>query len=165
MRVASIIGSVVLTMAGCTSAPELPPAPWERPVEVPHRVPADRTRLTAELKRQHARWHALRPFRYQLKVTKLSFGDNGAPWLSQIEGRAVIGSSGGHFFDGRNVEPPLRTVEQLFFEAERAVKSDDEEVAVEFDERLGYPKRILIDAWRGSADDEVEFSAELKALP
>jgi len=165
MRIGIATGCLALAIAGCSVSPPPPPAPWDRPVEVPRRIPADRTRLTAELKRQHARWHAEEPFRYQLKVTRLCFCDPGAPWISQVEGRLVTRSSGGHLSDGRNVANPLRTVEALFSRAESAVGSEAEEVEIDFDVRFGYPKRILIDEWRGSADDELELVAELEVLP
>jgi hypothetical protein len=62
------------------------------------------------------------------------------------------------------VSPPLRTVGQLFAEAERAGRSDADEVAVAFDARFGYPARIRIDPWRNSADDEREYVASLEVL-
>ncbi len=165
MRIVIATGCLALAIVGCSPSPPLPPDPRDRPVELPRRIPADRTRLAAELKRQHARWHAEEPFRYQLKVTRLCFCDPGAPWVSRVEDRSVISSSGGHFHDGRNVANPLRTVEALFLRAESAVGSEAEEVEIDFDVRFGYPKRILIDEWRGSADDELELVAELEALP
>jgi hypothetical protein len=126
--------------------------------------PADRAQLLKELERQYARWRAESPRAYELTVSRLCFCDPGTPWVSRTDGVDVTSSRGGHYRDGRNIGPPLRRVEQLFAEAERAARSNADEVDVVFDERFGYPSRIRIDNWRGAADDELEWIAELVVL-
>lgn len=120
--------------------------------------------MLRELDRQQARWWKAAPLTYQLTVSKLCFCDVGTPWVSRNDGEVVTSSRGGHHQDGRSIGPPLRTVEQLFAEARRAAQSDADEVDVVFDERFGYPARIQIDRWRQSADDELEWIAELTVL-
>jgi hypothetical protein len=118
------------------------------------------------LERHYARWRAESPRAYQLTVSRLCFCDPGTPWVSRIDSYVEVTSSqGGHDRDGRNIGPPLRRVEQLFAEAKRAAQSNADEVDIVFDERFGYPARIKIDNWRQSVDDELEWIAELTALP
>jgi hypothetical protein len=130
--------------------------------DLPHH-PADRTALLAELRRRYEQWLKQGPNDYHLTVSRQCFCDPGTPWRSWIKGGKVALSQGGHREYGESIGPPLRTVEQLFDEATRAAESHADDVFVEFDERFGHPKRILIDSWRGAADDELEWIAELNS--
>jgi uncharacterized protein DUF6174 len=93
------------------------------------------------------------------------FCDAAVPFVSRVNGVAVVRSTGGHRSDGRSWAPSLRTVELLFSEARRAIYSDADEVGVEFDPRFRYPTRIRIDQWRDASDDEVEWIAQLQVRP
>jgi hypothetical protein len=72
----------------------------------------------------------------------------------------VVFGTGGQRAGGI-VEPELRTVESLFTEAERLIRSDAEEVTVVFDRTLGFPTRISVDRWRNAVDDEWAWTAVL----
>ena len=101
---------------------------------------------------------------YELTVSLRCFCGPGVPFVSRIDGVTVVRSTGGHRRDGRSWGPSLRTVRLLFAEARRAIYSDADEVEVEFDPQFRYPTRITIDEWRGGADDEVEWIAQLRVL-
>ena len=160
------VASCLLLAAGCSQpSPPIPPDLRNRPVEEARHIPSDRTHLIDKLERQYERWLDERPSSYQLKVSRVCFCDPGVPWTSIVEGLVVRHSSGGHRHDGGSLNPALRTVTQLFAEAERAARSDADKVEISFDARFGYPTRILIDPWIGSADDELEYVAELEVLP
>jgi hypothetical protein len=98
---------------------------------------------------------------YELTVSRTCFCEPGIPVVSQVDGVTVVRSTGGHFRDGRNWGPSLRTVELLFAEARRAALSDADEVAVESDSRFKYPTRIVIDESRERFDDEIEWIARV----
>jgi hypothetical protein len=68
-----------------------------------------------------------------LVVSQECFCDAGTPFESTVERREVIAASGGVRSYGRAVEPELRTVEMLFAEAERLIRSNAEGVQVIFD--------------------------------
>ena len=158
--------SCLLLAAGCSQpSPPDPPTPSNRPIEEARHTPSDRTALINELERQFERWLDVRPSSYQLTVSRLCFCDPGVPWFSKVEGLVVRHSSGGHYDDGRSTGPALRTVTQLFAEAERAARSDADNVEISFDARFGYPTRIHIDPWIRSADDELDYLAGLEVLP
>jgi len=159
------VASCLLLAASCSQpSPPIPPDSRNRPIEAARHTPSDRTTLLNELERQFERWLDARPSSYQLTVSRLCLCDPGVPWISKVEGLVVLYSSGGHQGDGRSTGPALRTVTQLFTEAERAARSDADEVEVAFDARFGYPTRIHIDPWRNSADDETEYIATLEVL-
>ena len=156
--------SLVLSISGCGQPLPPPPESRDRAIAEQRHTPADRTALNAELKRQYERWLETRPSSYQLTVSLGCMGDCGVPWTSRVDGLFVRFSSGGHRHDGSTLNPPMRTVGQLFTAAERAAGSDADEVEVAFDTRFGYPTRIHIDPWRNSADDETEYIATLEVL-
>jgi hypothetical protein len=168
-----VIGAVIVCLAGCgfeSSTPQLPPGPFEPAPPTHYRArdlrhqPSDRTKLRAQLEAAHTYWNIERPMTYELTVTLQCFCDRGVPSISRVTGVTVVRGTGGHRSDSRSVGPSLRTVESLFSEARRAIYSDADEVAVEFDPRFSYPTRITIDQWRDSVDDEVEWIAQLRVL-
>jgi hypothetical protein len=76
----------------------------------------------------------------------------------------VVSKAGGVRSWGRAVEPSLRTVDMLFSQADRVIRSNAEEVAVEFNDRLGYPTRIRVDYRGDMEDDERTWVAVIKVL-
>jgi len=167
MRIATVLASLLVAVAACSSSLPPPPDPSytasPRLEDRPHR-PSDRTKLLEELQRQHARWNKEAPLSYRLTVAKGCFCDAGVPWVSDVDGVDVTSSRGGYRRDGSSIGPPLRRVEQLFAEAERAASSNADEVQVAFDPTFGFPTHIRIDEWRGVADDETEWIVSLKVL-
>jgi len=164
VRIATAVLTLFLVINGCSQPlpPPLPESSADHEDALPR--PSDRTALLAELERRFDRWVREGPLAYELKVSRLCFCDPGIPWVSENRGPKVVSSRGGFLSDGRDIGPPLRTVWQLFAEAERAAESTAEEVTVWFDPTLHYPVRIHIDRERGSADDELTWVAELTVL-
>jgi hypothetical protein len=109
-------------------------------------------------------WRAAAPHEYRLVVSKDCYCDRGTPFESRVRGAAVVSGTGGVRSWGIAVEPELRTVESLFTDAERLIRSEADEVAVVFDPGLGYPSRISVDRWRHAIDDEWEWTAVLTPL-
>ena len=165
------ISIALIAIAGCETKVPLPAPPGTEQSrkafslrDLPHH-PGDRTRMLKELGQQQLRWRNTSPLAYELTVSRQCFCDSGTPWVSRNEGASVTSSHGGFFDDGRSIGPPLRTVEQLFAEAERAAQDKTvDDVEIMFDKKFGYPARIKIDLWRGVIDDELEWIAELRVL-
>jgi hypothetical protein len=165
------VSIALIAIAGCETKVPLPAPPGTEHApkafslrDLPHH-PGDRTRVLEELDQQRLRWREKSPLAYELTVSRLCFCDTGKPWVSRNEGSSVTSSHGGFFGDGRNIGPPLRTVEQLFAEAERAARDEMvDEVEVVFDPTFAYPSRIKLDRWRDVIDDELEWIAELRVL-
>jgi hypothetical protein len=160
VRTLAVIGAVVVCLAGCgfeSSTPPLPPGPFESKTST-------QTKLLGQLEAAQAYWNGEGPMTYKLTVSLRCFCDPGIPFVSRVTGVTVVQSTGGHRRDGRNWGPSLRTVELLFSEARRAIRSDADEVEVEFDPRFRYPTRITIDEWRDSVDDEIEWVAQFQVL-
>jgi hypothetical protein len=98
-----------------------------------------------------------------LVVSRECYCDRGTPFESEVEGGRVTAAVGGVRSFGLAMNPELRTVEMLFAEAERLLRSNAEEVQIVFDGRRGYPSVIAVDRWRDSADDEWTWRATLSA--
>jgi hypothetical protein len=99
-----------------------------------------------------------------LVVSRECFCDAATSFESLVEGVEVIAASGGVRSFGRAVEPDLRTVERLFAEAERLIRSNAEDVQVVFDDQRGYPSVIAVDRWRDGFDDEWTWRARLSVV-
>ena len=164
---------VIVCFVGCgyqAPNPPLPPGPFEpttqtqsRPRDRQHQ-PSDRTMLLEQLEAANSYWNVEGPMSYELTVSVNCYCEPGVPFVSRVTGRTVMRSTGGHWRDGRTWGPSLRTVELLFSEARRAIYSDADEVAVEYDPRFRYPTRVRIDEWRDGFDDELEWVAKLRVL-
>lgn len=165
MRRALAVSCVLSVLLACKVELPPPPNPWEPPPAARARQrPSDRRELLANLYEHRQLWQKERPRAYQLTVSRACFCQDGAPWVSHIEGANIASSSGGYLPDGNSIGPPLRTVEQLFREAERSIRSDADDVRIEFDPTLAYPARIAIDYLRDSKDDEIAWTADLIAV-
>ena len=114
--------------------------------------------MLRQLDEARDRWRRTAPQEYRLTVSKSCECDIGTPFQSHIRGTAVVSSNGG-LRTGGIVEPKLRSVESLFMEAERLIRSDADEVTLVFDPRFGFPARISVDQWRNAVDDEWGWTA------
>ena len=110
------------------------------------------------------RWLANSPRAYRLVVSQECFCDAGTPFESLVERGNIIAATGGVRSFEKAVEPELRTVEALFAEAERLIRSNVDDVGVTFDDQFGYPSSIDVDQWRGPLDDEWTWRAKLSAV-
>lgn len=168
-RFLRLVGVAALSVA-CGRDSELPPLPPDprtvKPQQVLASPPTDpmdahrRTLLEASVAAR-LRWQALAPSAYRLIVSQRCRCDAGTPFKSDVRDGLVVSRRGGVRSDERPVQPPLRTVEQLFAQALRAIDGGADDVTVDFDPALGYPSRIRIDPRRNVADDEREWVATL----
>ena len=170
------MATVAALCFGCGRS-ELPPIAGESPrvvtppgnprnlrlVPIQNLSPQRRAMLVA-LEAARVRWRTATPGAYRLVVSQRCFCRPPTPVESEIRNGILESTAGGEWGSGRPVEPSLRTVDMLFAEADRVIHSDADEVSVEFDSRMGYPRRIEIDPWKNSADDEWTWFAELTVL-
>ena len=171
-RLAVFTAVLVLTV-GCGQAglPELPPDPRQAKPAPPSpareevrpapTLTAERRDLMRAMESARQRWHATSPRAYRVVVSRECFCDAGIPFESEVEGGDVITAAGGVRSFGRAAEPELRTVETLFAEAERLIRSNAEDVKVSFDIQFGYPSLIVVDRWRDAIDDEWTWRGRL----
>ena len=173
----TLIGLAAVVALGCGNV-DPPPLPREARVQsVPASNPPGNPReleqatvlapirqaLLEELNRARTLWDDAAPREYQLTVSQACFCDAGTPFKSRVRGTHVVSGTGGLRSAGRRVEPELRTVDALFDEAERLIRSNAEGVAVRFDSDFGYPALIEVDRWRDAFDDEWTWSVEMSA--
>ena len=167
----TLLGLVAALTLGCgdTSVPPPPSDPQSvRPVPPPApeqlepatSLPQARHGMLRELDEARRLWRRTAPHEYRLTVSKECSCDRGTPFKAHIRGTVVVSGTGGERAGGI-VEPELRTVESLFTEAERLIRSDAEAVTLVFDRRLGFPARISVDRWRSAVDDEWTWTAAL----
>jgi hypothetical protein len=142
--------------------PAPPPAPEQ--IEPARALKPEREDLLRALESARRRWKASSPRTYRLVVSRECFCDAGTPFESKVESGRVIAASGGVRSFGRAVDPELRTVEMLFSEADRLIRSNAEDVQVVFDDRHGYPSAIEVDRWRDTIDDEWTWRAKLSVI-
>jgi hypothetical protein len=168
-----MLAAVVALACGDSAVPALPPDPRSvQPVPPPPSeqleeatilVPGRRD-LLQKLSGARTQWRGAAPHEYRLTVAKECFCDRGTPFQSHVRGIVVVSGTGGVRSRGIGVEPALRTVESLFTETERLIRSNADEVTVVFAPRLGYPARISVDRWRNAVDDEWTWATVLTSL-
>lgn len=139
------------------------------------RTPAEIGERLAQLERQRARWVATRPasYRYETSVSCFCITRYMGPWRVTVRHDsvtsvvAVNGAAAG-------LSPPLDTARRVrveidarFADAEAALRDTAiERVEIEYDERYGYPTRVLIDRRETVMDDEYTlFVRDFEALP
>jgi hypothetical protein len=104
-----------------------------------------------------------RPIQYELTVVRGY--NNPGTFVSLVRGVNVLRSRGGYWPNGRDVAPSLRSVEGLFYEAQKATMFPANEVEITFDDRFGYPNWVFIDQIRGNyRDDEITLKANIKVV-
>ena len=167
--------AVLALTAGCGEAglPDLPnpheakPPRAARVLEPIGPAPAltvERLDMLSAVEGARQRWLANSPRAYRLVVSQECFCDAGTPFESRVEGGNVIAATGGVRSFEKPVKPELRTVEALFAEAERLIRSNVDDVSVAFDDRFGYPSSIVVDQWREALDDEWTWRVKLTAV-
>lgn len=96
---------------------------------------------------------------YTLTIERVCFCPDIGPYVVAVQGGEVVSAT------REGEEVPLDdemlatwplTVEDLFAEVDEAERTADE-VAVEYDEALGYPSRIDIDRIENAIDDEMTY--------
>ena len=137
-----------------------PPPPPEQFDPVPARtLTPERQNLLRSLERARRLWQGTAPRTYRLVVSRECYCHRATPLESTVERGAVVAAAGGMRDFGLALTPELRTVDMLFAEAQRLLRSNADDVQVLFDEQRGYPSVIAIDRWRDGADDEWTWRA------
>jgi hypothetical protein len=119
-----------------------------------------------DLSAARQRWEANEPAAYELTVAYSCYC--GGPVARAV--RVVV--QDGVPVDYEYVDNPsepvqvdaidhIDTVEELFERVEYALDADADELDVDYDAELGYPRSIAIDYLANAADDEVSYSAEV----
>ena len=119
-----------------------------------------------ELREAIQRWEANEPAAYELTVSYACYC--GGPVAREV--RVVV--QDGAPVDYEYVDDPsepvavdaidhIDTVEELFDRVEYALDADADDLDVDYDAELGYPRRIDIDYLANAADDEVVYTAEV----
>ena len=171
-------GTAILVLTvGCEqpALPQLPPDPRvakSAPPSPPEQIePQPVLTLTPERQRQlrlldgaRRRWQGTSPRHYRLVVSRECFCDAGTPFESEVVRGRVTTAAGGVRRSGLMLTPELRTVEMLFTEAERLLRSNAEDVQVVFDDQWAFPSAIAVDRWRGASDDEWTWRAALTVV-
>jgi len=171
------VAALLLLTVGCEqpALPQLPPDPrLARPAPPPppeqiepqpvHTLTPERQGQLRLLEIARRRWQDTSLRHYRLVVSRECFCDAGTPFESEVEGGRVITAVGGFRSRGVALTPELRTVEMLFAEAERLIRSNAEDVRVVFDDQRGYPSMMAVDRWRNAADDEWTWRATLSVV-
>ena len=169
--------AILVLMAGCEqpvlpqlpadprlAKPAPPPAPEQIESQPVHTLTAERQGRLKLLESARRRWQATMPPPYRLIVSRECFCDAGIPFESEVEGGRVIAGVGGVRSFGLAVTPQLRTVEMLFTEAERLLRSNAEDVRVVFDDQWAFLSVIAVDRWRSASDDEWTWRATLSVV-
>jgi hypothetical protein len=107
-----------------------------------------------------ARWRraGLRSYRFRLRVSCFCPGAGEERTIRVRDGRP---------HGGEGADAVVDTVPEMFRQIRDALRSDDSgDVAVRYDEKLGYPRRASIDRIEMAIDDEISWTARgLRALP
>jgi hypothetical protein len=174
-RFATFIALLVLSIGcGQPALPEAPPDSWlpKAVQSLPDLEPfgpgptltAERSELLKALSSAGQRWRTTSPTAYRLTVSRLCFCQAATPFESTVRRGVVVLASGGVRTEARTVEAEIRTVETLFAEAERLIRSNVDDVKVSFDPQFGYPTVIDVDWYEGVTDDEWTWRAKLSVI-
>jgi hypothetical protein len=164
MRWTVITALAAMLTTACQVEPPPLPSSWaqtSRRLRLPGEL-ANRDQLREEIDRAQKKWMKERPVQYELTVVRGY--DNPGTFVSFVRGMSVLRSRGGYRPNGRDVAPSLRSVEGLFYEAQKATMFPANEVEITFDERFGYPNRVRIDRYKGNGDHEATLIASIKVV-
>jgi hypothetical protein len=104
-----------------------------------------------ELRINRQKWLATRPRDYTYHLA-LSAGIGFIGTVDVINGAAKVVAS-----NGTRIDAPWASIEAAFDHAEQSLDVQPDSFEIEYDETLGYPRRISIDPRRLIADDEWGF--------
>lgn len=173
-RLGMFTALVVLTIGCAQALPEAPVDAWLpkavqslpdlEPFGAAPTLSAERRELLKALSSARRRWQTMAPPAYRLAVSRRCFCEAGTPFESTVRRGVVVLASGGLRTEARAVEPEIRTVERLFAEAERLVRSNVDDVKVSFDPQYGYPSIMDVDWYEDVTDDEWTWRAKLSVI-